>query len=405
MTRPTAASLFALLLLAGCAGGSVVPSGAAPPVQPAGAAGTQLEPYQIPIVTDPAVEAAQTAAGRQTENAYGGVPGSLPNLLPSLVNGACQATSGSGSVQSLAGVRQTQNAYGGVPGAQMSVSCAAASTASSSARAVLGSRQPLNAYGGVPATASIIDAANFPEGSQVNLAIVAVNAMSGGVAYPIVQFAAPVVINVLNYQSQALALGSATIPAIAYDGVQYVIDPSQSSVVTNGQSYPMVFGTFANRSFVPSGGGLAALYFAAPVNAATAAPNFVVDFNTGQWINLSGGIAQVGPQWAGTVWGQSAVIAGTIVNAAGQPVSGATVSAVSPGGAVVQATLSRFDGTFQLHAIPSGSYSLVIYNTYAPPTTDFTLTASGNDPVGTSIAGPSITVPSGYRINVGSIQD
>jgi hypothetical protein len=371
----------------------------------------QLEPYQIPIVTDPAVESAArtTPAGRQTENSFGGVPGGLPNLIV----GACQAaTSAGGSVQTLSGSRQTENSYGGVPGVApliaapcVTVSTVTTSTSLASARTILGSRTPLNSYGGVPATVSIIDAPSLPAGSQVNVAVVAVNAMAGGVAYPIVQFASPVVVNVLDYQTQALALGSATIPALQYDGVQYVIDPSQSSVVTNGTTYPMVFGSFTNRSFVPSGSGLAALFFPAPVNAATTAPNFVVDFNTAQWINLAGGIAQVGPQWGGAIWSQSAVIAGTIVNAAGQPVEGATIAAIGSGGAVVQAALSRSDGAFQLHAIPSGSYSLVVYNTYAPPTSDFTLTASGNDPVGPSLAGPSISVPSGYLLNVGPIRD
>ncbi len=329
MSRLAAFLSAFVILLAGCSGGSSVPSAQSSTQSARGStSGMQLEKYQIPIVTDPMVQSL-TRKNVHTEISFGGIP----------------------------------------------------------------------------AFASILDASNFSPGSQVNVAITEIDAMAAGVAYPIVQFTSPVVVNVLNYQTSALALGSNTIPAIPYDGVQYIVDPTQSNVVTNGQSYPMVFGTFANRAFTPSGGGLASLFFPAPVDASTASPSFVIDFDTAQWIDLRNGVAEVGPQGGGTVWPQSAVINGTIVNAAGQPVSGATVAIYDPSGTLARATISGSDGTFELHALYAGSYSMVVYNAYAPQNADDTLTATGNDPVGASIAGPSITVPAGYRLQVGTIQD
>jgi hypothetical protein len=266
-------------------------------------------------------------------------------------------------------------------------------------------RNTLDSWGGIPSQALLTDATNLPPGSQANFAIVSVNAVAGNVTYPIVQYLFPQVINVLNFQSSALLLGTGFIPAIQYTGVQYVVDPALSSIVIGSHHYPMSFGSMANSTFTPMPGGNAALYFPAPVNAAKVAPNFLVDFNAATWVTISGNTAEVSPSGSGTVLSESAVIQGTILNKAGGPVSGAVVSAYGPDGVIVNSAPSDSKGVFQIHAISGNGYSLVVWNTYAPVNSVITNQATGNDPLGWSISGGFVQVPAGNLVNIGTIKD
>jgi hypothetical protein len=256
-----------------------------------------------------------------------------------------------------------------------------------------------------PALQSAQSSTSGTRNTQANFAISSVSAVANGVTYPIVQFAVPVIINVLDYQSNALLLGAGIVPEIQYSGVQYVIDPKLSSVVLNGKTYPMSFGTTSSSTFTPIANGMAALYFPDPVNAATTQPNFLVDFNAATWITISNGVADVVPSGSGTVLSEAAVIQGTILNKAGGPVSGAIVSAYGPDGIIVNSSPSASDGTFAIHAISGNGYSLVVWNTYAPVSSIITNQATGNDPVGWNVQGPTVTVPAGYSVNVGTIKD
>jgi hypothetical protein len=270
-----------------------------------------------------------------------------------------------------------------------------------------GERIAQNSFGGIPGSALLTDATNFPPGSQANFAIVsvsAVSAQSSGVTYPIVQYWWPVIVNVLDFQNSDLLLGTNIVPAIQYSGVQYVIDPTKSSVVINGKTYPMSLGTMANNTFTPLSNGYAALYFPDPVKAGTS-PNFLVDFNAANWITIKNGVAVVVPQGAGTTLSQDAEIDGKILNKAGGPVSNAVVSAYGPDGVIVNSGPSGSDGTFHIHAISGNGYSLVVWNTYAPVSSIIVSTATGNDPLGWSINGPFVNVPAGYTVNVGTIRD
>ncbi|GAC1544425.1 MAG: hypothetical protein NVS2B17_25440 [Candidatus Velthaea sp.] len=266
-------------------------------------------------------------------------------------------------------------------------------------------RNPKTSYGGVPTAICLTDAPNFGPGAQVNLAIVAVNARSAGTAYSVVQYSTPLVVNVLNYMTTSLSLGTFTLPALAYDGVEYVVDASKSSVVANGVTYPVVFGQFASRTFTASGNNLGTFYFPSVADGSTGKPlNFLMEFSASHWISLHNGIAEVAPRGGATVTERAAVIIGKVVNFAGAAVSGATVAAIDSSGKRVRLTRSNTDGSFELHAIDGGTYSVAVYNTYAPDDSDETIFATGNDP-GDSVVVPGVAVPAGYRIDLGLISD
>jgi len=268
---------------------------------------------------------------------------------------------------------------------------------------------PNNDYGGgapdITGDLDFLDAPNFGPGAQINLAIVGVNAISNGSAYSLVTYDTAVVINTLDFQRQSLSLGSNSIPAIAYDGLQIVIDPSQSSVVSNGQTYPMTFGTFNPQTFAfqPSAAGIQSINFSVPFNGSQGNVHLLMDFNGVDSIALVNGVAQVSPALIGANAANSAVIGGSVVNNAGAPVVNATIQALNADGSVAATTVSANDGSFELHAINAGNYQVVVSNSFVPVSGQ-TVSAIGADGAAPLTAIP-VSVPAGYRADLGQIQD
>ena len=69
----------------------------------------------------------------------------------------------------------------------------------------------------------------------------------------------------------------------------------------------------------------------------------------------------------------------------------------------VATTISEDDGTFEIHAIVGGTYQLVVYNDYITAAGD-EITSEGADYT-TTVTGPLVAVPGGFKVNVGNITD
>ncbi|MFN2460817.1 MAG: carboxypeptidase regulatory-like domain-containing protein [Candidatus Velthaea sp.] len=268
-------------------------------------------------------------------------------------------------------------------------------------------RTPKDSYGGVPTFSGSADFMDAPldDARQVNLAIVGVDAMSGGVAYPLVEYDTAVIVNALDFQRSALNLGSNDLPALAYDGLRLKIDPAHSSVVKGSTTYPMVFGTVdaATRAFTPGAGGIQSINFAMPFDGSSGSAELYMDFSAVDSIAIRDGVAQVAPRLHGAPRRQSGVITGTIVNHAGSAVVNATIQAVRDDGTVAATTVSAADGTFELHGIRAGTFQITVYNVYVTAAGQ-TISAQNADflrPLN-AMAG---TVPNGYRLDLGLISD
>ena len=74
----------------------------------------------------------------------------------------------------------------------------------------------------------------------------------------------------------------------------------------------------------------------------------------------------------------AAQVSGTIKNRAGSPVANASVLATDPTGHVINATVTAADGTFTLHALTPGAYTIAVKNSYVTASGE-TITATGND--------------------------
>jgi len=352
LNRIALVSLASLIALSACSSGGVSPS-TAPAASDRADSAFSVQPYSIPVVTDPKVNAAQT----------GGTHSS------------------------------------------------AAENASRSAKDYNGGNPSL--LGDIFGLLDFIDAPKFGSSDQINLAIMGVDAMSSGAAYPLVSYSGDVIVNALSFQSSALELGGSNIPAIAYDSLRFRLDPSQTSVVVSGKTYPVAFGSYSHGNFIPTGS-------AAEVDAVFPMPfgsnnginstsnsgstvQLLVDFDAFDSVDIVNGVAQITPKLHGAVFVASSVIDGTVISKAKSPVSGATVQALNPDGSIAATSSTAGDGTFELHGIAGGNYSIVVLNSFTDAS-GATLTAQGADK-NVNLSPIGVSVPAGFKLNLGNIRD
>jgi hypothetical protein len=263
-----------------------------------------------------------------------------------------------------------------------------------------GLRMPKDVVGGIPYLLGIVvdllDAPLVDGGdAQVNLGLVGINALSNGVATPIVQNSSPQVVNLLALQQIAQQYVS-TLPPGSYDTLQLVVDPTTSSVVYRGVTYPVQFGS------VPTASGDYAGIDAAAAFSGSAGGNVTVtaDFNVFESVDIEGGVAQIDPQVVTAM--NAGDVSGNVVNTAGSAVSNAVVLALDQNGNILNTTVTDDNGSFTLHALGAGSATLVVQNAYT--------SASGEDATATGAdATPPpplpITVTAGSSLAVGSLTD
>ncbi|HTW83204.1 MAG TPA: DUF4382 domain-containing protein [Candidatus Sulfotelmatobacter sp.] len=270
-------------------------------------------------------------------------------------------------------------------------------------------------------TVDLYDAAlQLGPNAQVNVAIEGVDVVSDGTEYPLVSYASAQIVNLLQLQQVADAI-QGQLPAGSYDSLELLVDPSQSTLVNNGTTYPMVFrsgrskwGTTSSRrrshsqstlrgtqDVVGGGGGFMALV--APVSFSASSGGSVslaVDFNVLESVTVANGVAIVTANLAAA--DQPSAVNGVVQNQAGQPVVNATIIATDSNGNVDNTTTTASDGSFTLHALNSGAYTISVVNSYTSASGN-TVTASGNDPN----ASPSVPIdlaPSD-QLNIGTLID
>jgi hypothetical protein len=239
--------------------------------------------------------------------------------------------------------------------------------------------------------APLVDAGD----AQVNLGLVGINALSNGVSTPLVQNSTPQIVNLLALQQIAQQYVSA-LPPGSYDTLQLVVDPTTSSVVYRGTTYPVQFGS------VPTSSGDYAGIDAAVAFSGPAGGNVTVtaDFNVFESVDIEGGVAQIDPQVVTAM--NAGDVTGSVVNASGGAVTNAVVLALDANGNVLNTTITDSNGAFTLHALSAGSATLVVQNAYTSASGE-DATANGAD------ANPPppvpITVTAGSSLAVGSLTD
>jgi hypothetical protein len=269
-----------------------------------------------------------------------------------------------------------------------------------------GARRPSDVLGGTPRFQILLSLFDAPllgsDGStQFNAGILGVDAIDqNGDSWQLTGSDTPQVANLLALQSTSLNLGSGTLPPGTYPAIQLLLDPATTNVVMGGQSYPVRFVDPNHPWWDPSQTVEAVSVPLRITGNDGDSLTATLDFNVFQSANITDGIVYLTPTVAAGM-GQP-TIAGSVLNAAGAPVSNATVIATGSDGTVANTTVTSADGSFHLRGINPGSYTVSVANT-STTNAGVTVSASGAD----DGAAPSRTVvvgPSG-SVNLGTLID
>jgi hypothetical protein len=185
------------------------------------------------------------------------------------------------------------------------------------------------------------------------------------------------VVNLIDLQHDAMRFDGTT-PSGQYAGVRLLIDSAHSNVAIGAMTIPIVWGTPGHPSTSPVIAVDFNVAFAAgkAVNHNNAPTKLTLDFNVMQSVRFANGTIYVQPSV--TAANAAAQVNGTIKNRAGKPVANASVLATDLTGHVVNVTATGSDGTFTLHALPPGVYTVAVKNSYVTASGE-TITATGND--------------------------
>jgi hypothetical protein len=308
---------------------------------------------------------------------------------------------GIATVLALCGCGNSHGSATAVPGAALS-----AQTHHTHVRHLKNGRRPQDVIGGAPAirlfnlSISLFDAPLIGASAgnaQFNAGILGVDAIdSAGDSWQLIANDSPQVVNLLALQSSALAMGSGSLPAGTYPSIQLLLDPATTTVTFNGQTYPARF-TDPNHPWWDPAQTIEAVDVPLTISGNGGDTlNATLDFNVFQSANLADGVVYLTPTVAGGMG--SPTISGTVANAAGQPVSNATVVATDENGNVANTSPTAADGSFHIRGINPGSYTVSVMNSFTT-NAGVAVTASGNDdgaaPSVRAIVGPNtqLTLP------------
>lgn len=231
--------------------------------------------------------------------------------------------------------------------------------------------------------------------SQFNAGIIGVDAVDDqGDSWQLIANNSPQVVNLLALQSTSLNMGSGTLPTGNYPSVQLLLDPSTTSVTYNGATYPVEFVDPNHPWWDPTQTIEAVTVPLSISNSDGSNVTATLDFNVFQSANLSNGVVYLTPTVAGGLGSPS--INGTVVNAAGAPVSNATVIATDASGNVANVGVTGADGSYHIRGINTGTFTVTVANTYTT-VAGVTVTASGNDP-GATPSASAIVGPNGVSL-------
>ena len=283
------------------------------------------------------------------------------------------------------------------------------------------SHKPQDILGGVGGLLSIVLCDAPPHignlvPTEIDLAVDSVAVVSNGTVNTIAQYPQPYTVNVLDQPtSGGSQIGIGQYFSGFYQQVQFTFDVSKSHLVANGTNYPISF--LVNNGAVSSAG-------AGPTTTSstsngtitvTVNGNFTIgdnpaasiqaDFNALESLAMApDGSIISRPTLFAVPYSEAGRVAGTVTNASGGGVSGATVVALDSNGNVANTTSTDENGAYELHTLSAGTYSIVVYNSYTTATGQ-TVTASGNTNAAASVNGPSVTVNAQDQTQLQAIND
>jgi hypothetical protein len=287
-----------------------------------------------------------------------------------------------------------------------------------------GTLKPMDTYGGTNLLSgllklSLLDASPVLNGKTVAhlfIGVDEIDALANGTTYPIAQFGSPYVLDLLQYQNgNSLPMGQVSVPAQTYSQVRLVLNVASTQIAfADGSTMPVSFKTTSSQSSAHAANqtntttdatiaGAVDVTINTPFTVASGSTSsLAADFNVLESLTANANTVFIRPSMM--VANGAGQINGSVVNQSGAPVQNAIVAAVGAGGAVANTDATDANGNFNLHAIQSGTYQLVIYNTYVNAAGQ-SISASGQSSTAASINGPTVTVTAGSSTSTGTLND
>jgi hypothetical protein len=287
--------------------------------------------------------------------------------------------------------------------------------------------QPMDVIGG-PATRLLNvllgDAAPNLSGKtlqRLDLGIKEIDAIENGQTTVLASYSNPRVVNVLAHQDDSgEQIANANVARSDYEQVRLVVDVASSSVkFTDGPRRPIDFLVNVGTSSSIGAGSTTLTTSDGPnaVDILVTQPFSIpqdhsqsvrVDFNAFESMAVDAADDVVArPTLFVSPTDDMGSIKGHVLNAAGAPVTNATVAAIAADGSIGNTDWTDDRGHFKLGTLRSGTYKLVIYNSYTTAA-GRVLTASGESSANASvrsITGPTVTVTGGQATSAGTIAD
>jgi hypothetical protein len=282
-----------------------------------------------------------------------------------------------------------------------------------------GTIKPMDTYGGTNLTMSMYDASPVLSGKTVAhlfIGVDEIDAIANGTTYPIAQFGSPYVFDLLQYQNgNSLAIAQTSVPLQTYSQVRFVLNVASTQIAfADGSTMPVSFKTTSSQSSAHAANqtntttdatiaGAVDVTINTPFTVASGSTSsLAADFNVLESLTANANTVFIRPSMF--LANGAGKVNGSVMNQNGGPVQNAVVAAIDASGNVANTSATDANGNFNLHAVQSGTYHLVIYNTYENAAGQ-SISASGQSSTAASVNGPTITVNAGGSTSTGTLND
>lgn len=280
---------------------------------------------------------------------------------------------------------------------------------------------PFDTHGGISSSSyQLGDAAPIVSGSQLlhlNLGIREIDVTdASGHLQVVASYSTPFVVDVLQYQDGSGAtVGSGIASAFGYRQLSLVLDTNSSRAIfadgtvarlqfEKGNTSDAGAGATSDTDTDSAGRGQVTITDQRPF-ALRGGQTLNIDFNAFESLgNRDGNIVHVRPVLFTAIGSNAGRITGQVLNRDGGAVSNGTVVACDSHGGISGSAATDRTGTFDLHTLPAGTYTLVIYNNYTNAAgVSFKAQGSSSDRNGGN--GLTVIVTPGTTTSVGTIRD
>ena len=239
--------------------------------------------------------------------------------------------------------------------------------------------------------------------SQLNLGIDEVDAYRNGEMTVLAKYSKPVVVNVLNFPVGGQTVANTKVSSVQYDQLRLIVDlASSTGVFKSGTTMPINFltnqytwstvGAGANTSTTPVGNNAVSIVVTQPFSIPQSGNNAVrLDFNAFEALDLwsQGGLVALPALFVSPI-DTSGMVSGKVVDAYGNPVSGAVIVATASNGSIGNTGVTDSNGNYMLDTLPYGYYSITVYNWYMNAAgREFTSSSNSQN---MSVQGPTVDV-------------